>query len=141
MSRHNTRRRNIQYKSDQRTARLTGTSLESQRRATSKRALCQPGIVAFARVPFTDDPTQYKIRPVIVIGWSANGKVVQVRPVTTKITQAVGNTPIRFWEQAGLSQPCAVRTQTLDIERLEFHGSIGMLHPMDRAALGVPVSL
>jgi hypothetical protein len=119
------------------TSAVLGTSLRAQRKATSRRAICETGVVAYARVPFVDQPERYKVRPVIVLSWALDGETVEARPLTTRLNSDRENVLLHYWEHAGLSRPCAATPRIVRISRLEFHGVLGRLHPGDAKSLGV----
>lgn len=92
--------------------------------------------IYWADVPFEDDPTQRKRRPVLI----AKDCVAFV--LSFKITSHGAREydpydyEICFWKEAGLNSQSTVRISKLTkLNREDFCGYIGELHPADVLAL------
>lgn len=90
----------------------------------------EPGVVVFAHVPFEDDPSRYKTRPVVVI--AQEGDIVYTHPLTSKNLTARGAVALPNWQSAGLTRPCAAQPRVVALDRLEIGVRIGRLHPSDQ---------
>ena len=78
------------------------------------------GEIWYAQVPFKDDPTQTKLRPVVVLGWSKQGgsqdSVILVVPVTSfgvGASPKEGDIEITNWPACGFNKPSWVRARRL----------------------------
>lgn len=92
--------------------------------------------VYWADVPFEDDPTQIKRRPVII----ARDSVVYVLTlrVTTHSPRMCDPYDYQLieWKYANLNSPSVVRIRKLaKLKPEEIHDYIGSLHPADRLGI------
>lgn len=104
-----------------------GTSLRDMRRL-SNRDLTTFGLVVFAQVPFVEDPTQSKTRPVVVVGSSDDGDTIYVHPISSSPQGMRNGLPLQDWSSVGLTRPCAVQHRLVSLNaRTDFSATIGKL--------------
>lgn len=95
----------------------------------------------WADVPFEDDPSQKKLRPVVIM----RDMVVYV--LTLKVTShdKRENDPYEYelleWQEAGLYEPSVVRIKLSQLKPEAFHGRIGRLSAADIAGLLMIIKL
>ncbi len=92
--------------------------------------------VWLAKVKFEDDPTEAKLRPVLVID------LQRVYFISLKVTTHeprpcyYGEYPLQKWQAAGLDKPSTVRvSKRLQLIERDFVKKIGRLHPNDILAI------
>ncbi len=97
-----------------------------------------PFEIVLVPFPFTDQ-TGSKKRPAVVI---SSREYHQERPdliimaITSQIHHAIfGETPVHYWQNAGLLKPSVVKPVITTIEKQVTRGTIGRLHPQDIHAL------
>jgi hypothetical protein len=79
-----------------------------------------PGEIVWARVPFEDDPTQSKIRPVVIIGRAKNGNLVAVQ--STSKSHRPGSIPVA-WSNDKISYIRPERLIQIDANNYQKEGS------------------
>lgn len=81
----------------------------------------------WAEVRFEDDPSEYKVRPVLVMD---NKETFLVSFKITSKTHHEGY-KIQFWREAGLTKESLVIVRRLKIKDDDFRDKIGVLHQKD----------
>jgi mRNA interferase MazF len=90
------------------------------------------GEVVLLPIPFTD-LTSRKVRPAIVVGFSARRSDLFVVPVSSQLQNV--DMQIADWAAAGLNVPCGIKSQIATVEsRLVLH-VVGRLTRGDQAKL------
>ena len=90
----------------------------------------------WADVAFEDDPTQSKVRPVLVV--APDVAYILSLYVTTKDARkhVEGDYEIRYWSESGLPTPSTIRTaKKLRLVATDFSKKIGRLHHADARAV------
>ena len=95
------------------------------------------GEVWLAEFPFEDNPSQSKIRPVVILdnGNLEEFKVLSVK-VTSKFARDEYDVPIIYWQQARLRVPSIARTSKfISLPKHVFKYKLGDLHDDDMKLL------
>lgn len=93
------------------------------------------GDVWYAEVHFSVDPTQSKIRPVVIV---ANDKAIDLdvlaAPITTGSPRSDYDVQLVHWKETGLPAKSVARTSKQHpIYNAKFKQRLGALHPDDLA--------
>ncbi len=92
-------------------------------------AVLTPGSVHDAFVPFRDDPTITKRRPVLVVG--KRGRAVLVCPITTDVRPSSHRRRLLDWRAASLRDPSSVDLRAVELSRSSVIRQRGRLSTLD----------
>lgn len=95
----------------------------------------QPWDVWWADVRFEDQPTETKVRPVVILS-SGELFVVAIKVTSHVPRDQWGEYALIRWKEAGLPKPSTLRLQKrLRLQRADLRARIGALHPSDIFAI------
>jgi mRNA interferase MazF len=91
------------------------------------------GEVWYADVQSVSDPTQSKVRPVVIVGNEIALDIdVLVAPITTHHPRGQFDVILLHWQAAGLPRVSVARTnKLLTVTGVRFLRKLGTLHPED----------
>lgn len=88
----------------------------------------------FAEFPYEEEPTILKSRPVIILNVEPL-EVLSVK-VTSQSVRDKYDTPIVYWQEAGLNKPSIARiAKTMMLDKQNFKNKIGTLHDDDKVSI------